>query len=319
MAAAVVGDDVFGEDPTVNLLQRRCADLLGKEAALFVPTGTMANLLAILAQTRPGDSVFMHRDAHPFRYESGNLGMIAGVLVHTLDGERGLLSVDALKANVTISADHHFSPPALATVENTTNRGGGAPYPLQQLEEVARAAREMALSLHMDGARLFNACVAEGVGAAQYARQADTVSFCFSKGLGAPVGSILAGTEEVIDHAHRFRKMLGGGMRQAGVLAAAALHALDHHVERLGEDHDRARRFRHALEGIDGVSFPYPTPTNIVYVDLPMDADRAVEALAAHGVGVLQTGPRQLRIVFHLDVDDEGLQTAVDAFKAVAA
>ena len=315
MAQAEVGDDVLGEDPSVNALQERVAEMLGKEAALFVPSGTMANLVAVLAQTRPGDSVLMHHDAHPFNYESGNLAMVAGVLVRTLGGECGILAPDEVAANIIQSDNHHFSNTTLVALENTTNRGGGAVYPLETVAAIGEVAHAAGLRVHCDGARVFNAVVASGVPVGEYARHVDTMSFCFSKGLGAPVGSILAGDGATIDRAHRYRKMLGGGMRQAGVLAAAGLYALEHHVDRLAEDHARAARFREALAEL--YVFPLPSPTNIVYLEMP-DAPALVQRLAARGVLVLATAPNRIRAVFHLDVSDEGLAQAVEAFQAEA-
>jgi threonine aldolase len=318
MASAEVGDDVFGEDPTVNELQRRAAGLLGKSAALFVPSGTMANLLAILSQTRPGDTVLLHEDSHPFNYESGGAAMVAGAMTKTLGGACGIIEPDTARAAIVRRDDHHYSNTMLIAIENTTNRGGGAIYPLETVTAIGAIAREHGLRFHCDGARLFNAVVATGVSAAQYARPCDTICFCFSKNLGAPVGSILAGDLETIDRAHRYRKLLGGGMRQAGILAAAALYALDHHVERLCKDHDRARRFREALRDVPGLAFPLPSPTNIVYVDVP-DAMKFVGRIAEQGVYALPTGPRRVRTVFHLDIDDEGLERAIHAFQAAAA
>ena len=313
MGRAEVGDDVFGEDPSVNALQDRVAKLLDKDAALFVPSGTMANLLAVLSQTRPGDSVILHEDAHPFNYESGNLGMVAGVLTRTLGGACGILSPEEVASRIVRGeTDHHLSSTTLISIENTTNRGGGAVYPVETVAGIGAVARNHGLKLHCDGARLFNAVVASRVGPAEYAQHVDTISFCFSKGLGAPVGSILAGDAETIDRAHRYRKMLGGGMRQAGVLAAAANYALDHHIERLKEDHERAARFRAALE--DDFVFPMPSPTNIVYIEVP-DAAVFAERLSRLGVLVLPVGRGRLRAVFHLGIQDEDVEGAVDAFR----
>ncbi|MDX9974732.1 MAG: GntG family PLP-dependent aldolase [FCB group bacterium] len=314
MAWAEVGDDVLGDDPTVNALQHHVARLLGKEASLFVPTGTMANLLAVLAQTRPGDSVLLHEDAHPFNYESGNLAMVAGVQARPLTGPYGILSAEDVFKGIVSGADHHHSPTTLVAIENTTNRGGGAIYPIETAAAIAAVARDRGLRVHCDGARLFNAVVETGIPAAEYARHADTVSFCFSKGLGAPVGSILAGDADTIDRAHRFRKMLGGGMRQAGILAAGALYALEHHVERLRDDHARAHRFRDMLMDIPGIAFPLPSPTNIIYLEVA-DAREVRDRLAAEGVAVLTTGLRRIRAVFHLDVSDEDLERVIDAFR----
>ncbi len=312
MAAAEVGDDVFGEDPTVNRLQERCAALLAKEAALFVPSGTMANLLAFLSQTRPGETIILHEDAHPYNYEAGNVAMVGGLLTRTLRGELGMLNRDTIAPSVVRTADHHFSETSLIAVENTTNRGGGNVYPLDTLREIRALADENAIKVHCDGARLFNAVVESGNTAADFAQHCDTVSFCFSKGLGAPAGSILAGTKETIDQAHRFRKMLGGAMRQTGVLAAAALYALDHNVERLAEDHRRAREFRAALEGRPRVSFPVPTPTNIVLFDLE-DVPAFIAKVGEADVRMIPMGPNRIRAVFHLDIDDKGLDRAIQA------
>lgn len=315
MAAAPVGDDVMGEDPTVNALEARVARMLGKERALFVPSGTMANLLAVVSQTRPGDSVILHQDAHPYVYESGNLAVVAGVLVSPRPGACGLLDPDDVAAAIVRTADHHRSNTTLVTIENTTNRGGGAVYPLATVEAICERAHQQGLRVHCDGARIFNAVIASGTPVRAYARPVDTISFCFSKGLGAPVGSILAGEADVIDRAHRYRKMLGGGMRQAGILAAAALHALDHHVDRLAEDHARAAAFLHALTD-RGIAAPLPAPTNIVFFDMP-DAAAAAARLAEEGLRVGVTAPTRLRAVFHLGIDDQGLARAIDALRVL--
>jgi threonine aldolase len=317
MARAEVGDDVFGDDPTVNALHQRVAKLAGKEAALFVPSGTMANLLAAVAQTQPGDTVILHADSHPFNYESGGLGMVAGVMTKTLSGSRGILVPDEVAAAIIRNDDHHYSQTALVSIENTTNRGGGAIYPVETVESIGAIAHENGMRLHCDGARIFNAIVASGNTLADYAKPCDTVSFCFSKGLGAPVGSILVGDRETIHRAHRYRKMLGGGMRQAGVLAAAALHALEHHVERLAEDHRRAQEFREQLLDVPGIAFPTDSPTNIVYLDVE-DAYTFSGRIAEHSVYAIPTSSTRIRAVFHLDVDDCGLDRAVQAFRFAA-
>ena len=312
MAAAEVGDDVFGEDPTVNELQDRVAKLLGKEAALFVPSGTMANLLAFLSQTRPGETVVLSEDAHPYNYEAANVAMIAGLLTRTIKGELGMITREQIAPYIIKNPDHHFSETTIIAVENTTNKGGGNIYSMDTLSEIRKIADESGMKIHCDGARLFNAVVESGHSAADFARHCDTVSFCFSKGLGAPVGSILSGDAYTIDRAHRFRKMLGGGMRQAGVLAAAARYALDNHIDRLREDHRRARQFREALEGQPGISFPMPTPTNIVFFDVP-DVPGFIADIGSNGVLMIPMGPTRVRAVFHLDIDDNGLDRAVSA------
>lgn len=316
MANAEVGDDVFGEDPTVERLQALAANLAQKEAALFVPSGTMANLLAVLAQTRPGDSVILHRDAHPYQYESGNMAAVAGVLPVTLPGDFGILNPEDVQSHIDSGADHHRSPTTLVSIENTTNRGGGAIYPVTTVQKLGEISRRHGLRLHCDGARIFHALVELGIPLSEYAQHVHTLSFCFSKGLGAPVGSILLGDKQTIERAHRFRKMLGGGMRQAGVLAAAALYALENNVERLKDDHKRARIFREELEKSCAISFPLPSPTNIVYLDVS-DAPSLASRLREWGILVLPVSKTRVRAVFHLDIDDGKLHRAIEAFRNV--
>lgn len=317
MAAAEVGDDVFGEDPTVNRLQQRVAELLGKEAALFVPSGTMANLVAIVAQTRPGESIVISEEAHPYLYEGANIAVVGSLLTRAVKCQLGILSAADVEANLVLSPDHHVSPTTLIAVENTTNRGAGNIYPIQVLRDIADLARKNNMKLHCDGARIFNAVVETGEPVSAYAEHCDTLSFCFSKGLGAPVGSIVVGTAHDIDRMHRIRKMLGGGMRQAGILAAAAIHALDNHVERLKEDHRRNAQFRQALENSTSIEFPMPTPTNIAMMDVP-DAADFVTKLAARDIMMIPMGPKRVRAVFHLDIDDRALETAIQACKQIA-
>lgn len=313
MAKAEVGDDVLGEDPSVNRLQERAAALLGKEAALFLPSGTMANLTAFLAQTRPGDSVILSEEAHPFHYENANLAMIGGLLTVTIPGVLAKINAEQVAKKINQVDDPHFSHTTLAAIENTTNRGGGACYTREEVAAIGAVCRERGLALHCDGARLFNAVAATGISAAEYAEPCDSMCFCLSKGLGAPVGSVLAGGREIIHRALRFRKMLGGGMRQAGILAAAGLYALEHHIEDLREDHRRARQFREALEAV-GLRFLLPSPTNILYVETP-DPPATVHALAEQGILVLEHGPDRIRAVFHRDITDSDLDQAVDVFK----
>ena len=320
MARAEVGDDVYGEDPTVNRLDAYAATLFGKEAALFVPSGTMANLVAFLAQTRPGDAVIMASGAHPYLYESGNIAMVGGLMPRLIEPEDGLLRGDAVKAAIDMGGDHHHTPTTLVAIENTYNTGGGVAYPLDVVAEVSAVAHDAGLKVHCDGARIFNALIAEGIEAKDFARHVDTISCCLSKGLGAPVGSLIVGDAATIDRAHRFRKMLGGGMRQAGILAAAGLYALERHVERLADDHRRAREFREALESLPGVRLPLPSPTNLVYFDVP-DVARVREALAERGVLIAggYDGSERMRAAFHLDVDDAGLERAIEAIREAVA
>ncbi|NLO34291.1 MAG: aminotransferase class I/II-fold pyridoxal phosphate-dependent enzyme [Candidatus Hydrogenedentes bacterium] len=313
MADAVVADDVYGEDPTVNRLQDVCAELMGKDAALFFPSGTMVNLAACLAQTRPGDSIILSESAHPFHYENANLAMVAGLLPRVIPDLLGKFSAEQVEAQVVYKDDAHLSPTTLVSVENTTNRGGGAYWDLYEMESVAAVCQRYKMRLHCDGARIFNACAVANIEARYYAKCCDTLCFCLSKGLGAPAGSVLVGDRDSIHKDRRFRKMLGGGMRQAGILAAAGLYALEHHRQDLSKDHDRARRFRRALEA-EGITFALPSPTNILYITVA-DADHAVQRLKERGVRVLAHNETRLRVVFHRDIDDQGLEKAIEAFK----
>lgn len=311
MAEAEVGDDVFSEDPTVNALQERCAALFGKEAALFVPSGTMANLLGLMSQSKPGETMLIHETGHAYRFEAGNVAGLAGLMTRTLQGELGKLTPETVKPHLVVNDNAHFSKPAVLSLENTTNMGGGNYYTPDEFEVLYGMAHEAGVKVHCDGARIMNACVAAGVSPADYGRYTDTITCCFSKGLGAPVGSILMGSEETIVSALRYRKMLGGGMRQAGVLAAAALYALDHHVDRLAEDHRRASMFRRALEGQDGITFPMSTPTNILFFNVD-DTGDFIEKAEKQGVRFLSTNPGRVRAVFHLGLDEESVNKAIN-------
>lgn len=315
MAEADVGDDVFGEDPTVNRLQERAAAFLGKEAALFVPTGSMANQIALKVHCQPGDDVIVGEASHNYLYESGAGGAIAGVQF-TLVGSGGTFTARDVEAAFKPAQNHHAAPTRLVCVENTHNRGGGIVWSQRLISEIAAVARPRGVALHLDGARLCNASAAQGATPAALAAPFDTVSLCFSKGLGAPVGSVIAGSRALVDRAHRFRKMLGGGMRQAGVLAAAALWALDNNVARLAEDHANARLLAERLAEIPGVSINLErVETNIVMVDLATRlpaADAVVEALKTRGVLCLPVGPRRLRLVTHLDADRAACERAVE-------
>jgi threonine aldolase len=312
MAAAEVGDDVFGEDPTINRLQERAAAFLGKEAALFVPSGSMANQIALKVHCQPGDEVIVGEGAHNNLYESGAAGAIAGVQL-TVAARGGLFTAADVEALYKPGTNHTFAPTRLVCIENTHNRGGGLCWRPREVAQIIEFCRARGLALHLDGARLCNAAVAQGVAAATLAASFDTVSMCFSKGLGAPVGSVIAGTRAHIERAHRFRKMLGGGMRQAGILAAAALYALDHNVERLAQDHANARLIAERLAQRPGVSVELPE-TNIILVDLaaPLPtAEAAASAFKAAGVRCLPFGPRRLRLVTHMDVDRAACEQAV--------
>jgi len=318
IAAAEVGDDVYGEDPTVNRLQEESARRLGVEAALFVPTGTMANQLAIRAQTRHGDVVIAGHGAHILRYESGAAAAISGVQVASI-GDDGFFSAEQLRAAVP-ARDPHPAPVTLMALENTHNAAGGTVWPFATFRDVADQAHQLGLRVHLDGARLFNAAVASGVDAARWAAAVDTVSFCFSKGLGAPVGSIVCGDRQTIDEMHRYRKMFGGGMRQAGIVAAAAQYALDHHVDRLATDHANARRLAEGMR-THGLSVAPMPATNIVLFH--SDRDRLLaRALADRGVLVSLMRPGTLRAVTHLGVRqatiDAAIERCAEAHRSVA-
>ncbi len=318
IAAAPVGDDVFGDDPTVLELERRCATLSGKAAALYVPSGTMGNQIAVRVLTSPGDEVLLEEQSHIFLYEQGGIASTSGCLAHIVRGERGALTVEGFEAALR-PADDHAARLSLVCMENTHNRAGGAIVPLARMQALAAAARARGVGLHLDGARLWNASVASGASIAQFAACADTTMMCFSKGLGAPVGSILVGDEPVIREARRVRKRLGGGMRQAGILAAACLHALDHHVERLAEDHARARRLAAGMRA-DGVAVEEPD-TNIVIATLAeaLDPARVLAAMEAQGVRMVAFGAGRIRAICHLDVDDAGVERAAAVFAAAVA
>ena len=302
MAQAPVGDDVWGEDPTVARLQERSADLLGKPAALFVPSGTMANQIALLTHCDRADEVFVGDGNHSLYYESGAGPAWAGV-TFTVVGRHGLFTAEQFVDTIR-PRDQHFPRPRLVTIENTHNRSGGRVFPQGDVEAIAEAAHSRGLSLHLDGARVWNASVATGTPPATPCGPVDSVSACFSKGLGAPVGSVLAGDKEFVTRAHRYRKMLGGGMRQAGILAGACLHALDHHVARLADDHDNARALARALSVVDGLRCdPTLVETNIVVFEVTTHSAADFVGLAAErGVKLAALDPTRVRAVTHLDV-----------------
>ncbi len=308
MASAAVGDDVYGEDPTVIALERRVAELLGKESALFVPSGTMSNQVALLVHTRPGDEVVIGEGAHVAFYESGAGAALAGVQFAQA-GAGGLFDADELSAAVKPKADYHPRT-SLVCLENTHNRAGGRIFPQIAVEAIVRRAREHGLAAHLDGARLWHTALATGTSEAELARPFDTVSVCFSKGLGAPVGSALVGSRDALGAARRFRKMLGGGMRQAGILAAGALFALEHQRQRLSLDHDSARLLARGLAQLPGLRV-VPPETNIVSVAIEgLSAERVVAEARSRGVLINATGARSLRAVTHLDLSAADVERA---------
>ena len=316
MAAAVVGDDVWGEDPTVIELQDRVAALLGKEAALFVPSGTMSNLIALRLHCRPGEAVICEAQSHIYIYEQGGYAQINGAIARPLPGRNGVLEREQLEA-LPHQDNPHFPRIRLLWLENTHNRGGGKIQPYENVESLCGWARQKGLRAHLDGARLWNAAVASGIAPARWAQHFDTASVCFSKGLGAPVGSAIAGPRDLIREALRHRKVFGGGMRQAGVLAAAALYALDHHVERLAEDHANAQKLAAGLREISGLRLdPETINTNLVFFHLQpggLTAAELVERLRGRGILMGETGPCSIRAATHLDVTAGDVQQAIEA------
>lgn len=320
MAEAEVGDDVFGEDPTVNRLQEVVANLLGHEAALFVPSGSMGNQIAIRCHTQPGDEVICEAGAHFLHYELGGLAAWSGVHARTINGTRGVITPEQIAALLR-PAVYYMPTTKLIAIENTHNSAGGTIFPVEEIKRIAVFAREQGLRLHLDGARLWNASAATKISLKEYASVCDSVSVCFSKGLGAPVGSALAGSREFIERARRVRKMFGGGMRQVGILAAAALHALEHHRARLVDDHRNARNLAEGLAALEGVRIDLASvQTNIVMIDLAAtkrEAATVVSQLREEGVWVVPFGKHVLRAVTHLEISAEAILRALAAFKKI--
>ncbi|MGE3535850.1 MAG: low-specificity L-threonine aldolase [Candidatus Tectimicrobiota bacterium] len=316
MAEAEVGDDVFSEDPCVNRLQEMTARLLGKEAALFVPSGTMANQICIKVHTQPGDEIIMERTNHPFNSESGGLAAISGVQVNLVDGQRGVISAAQVAKAIRRGDNVHNAPTRLVCLENTHNRGGGNVYPLETIREIHEVARQHGLAMHLDGARLLNACVASGLAATDFTSSFESCTLCLSKGLGAPVGSVIAASADFIQRALRYRKMFGGGMRQAGIVAAAGIYALEHHVERLAEDHQHAKLLAERICSAPGLQLnPQDIETNIIYLRLDptvarLDAPGLQQAMRAQGVLALAVDQQHMRLVTHLDVTRADIEQA---------
>lgn len=311
MLEAEVGDDVFGEDPTALRLEARVAEILGKEAAVFVPSGVMGNQLAIKVHTRPGDEVVVAERSHILHYESGAPGLLSGVQLRPIEEPRGFLTGEAVAA--VVRGRYDWEPRTrLVCLENTVNKAGGRVLPLALIREVAEVARAHDLRLHLDGARLWNAAVASGQSEAEIAAPFDTVTVCLSKGLGAPVGSVLAGDTETIRLARRYRKLFGGGMRQIGILAAAGLYALDHHRAGLAEDHARAQRLAETLAALPAFEIdPATVETNIIIAETQPPATEVLERLEARGVRLVAFGPRTVRATLHRDVPDEDVDTVI--------
>lgn len=312
IAEAELGDDVFDDDPTIHRLQETAARMLGKEAALFVPSGTMGNTIAVKVHTRPGDEILLDWDAHSMCYEVGMPATIAQVVTRQFRSKSGVPNVEEIASAIQIET-LHAPGTALLVLENTHNRAGGTIIPLEVHRQLWQMAQERNIRVHLDGARLFNAVVATSVPASEFAACADSVTFCLSKGLGCPVGSVLCGTTEFIGKARRVRKMLGGGMRQAGILAAAGLYALEHHIERLAEDHANARALAQGLVHVPNIGLETAEPpTNMVYFTTPVSAANFAERLAdQHGVLSTPMGLHRLRMVTHLDVNREDIERAI--------
>ena len=314
IAEAEVGDEQRRQDPTVSLLQARVAELLGQEAGLFLPSGTMCNEIAMRLHVGPaGDEVILDRTAHPIIAEAGGPAALAGAMIRALDGEGGVFTAEQVKQAVR-PPDRHMPRTRLVSVEQTTNMGGGRVWPLDTVEQVLGVAREHGLRTHMDGARLMNAVAASGIAAADYASGFDTAWLDFSKGLGAPVGAVLGGSHDLIEEAWRWKQMMGGALRQAGIVAAACVYALDNHVERLADDHEHARLLAGGLAELGLDVLPQETNIVIAHVD---DPQAVLRAMAEQGVEISAGGPGRIRCVTHLDVDRAGVERALDAFRTV--
>ena len=318
MMAAPVGDDVFGEDPTINELQERTAQYLGHEAGLFVPSGTMANQIAIKVHTRPGDEVICHHTAHIYNYEGGGVAFNSGCQVRSVGGERGLIDFNGL-AEALQPTDVHKCPSRLLVAENTANKGGGSCYSVETLQQMQAWSQQHGLHFHLDGARLWNALVAKNQNPQEIGALFNSVSVCFSKGLGCPVGSVLVGSQGFIDEARYIRKKMGGGMRQAGYLAAAAIYALDNHVERLAQDHARASRLEEALQNCNLVARVNPVETNIVifHTHTEADARHFMKEMETAGVKMVAMGTTTLRFVTHLNLSDGNIDAVIKALRQI--
>lgn len=319
MAMAPVGDDVFGEDPTVKKLEDRLAEMFGHEAGLFCPSGTMTNQIAINVHTRPGDEVICDPDSHIYKYEGGGIMANSGCSVKFVHGDRGRFTVEEVRNAMNPASDPHMPLSRLVCIENTFNRGGGSIWDIEQIQAIKQFCQEEELSLHLDGARLFNALVATGISASEIGKLFQSISICLSKGLGAPIGSVLLGDRDFIRRAHRVRKRFGGGMRQVGVVAAAGLFAIDNNVERLADDHYRASQLGLALEEQEFVKEVLPIETNIVVFRLK-DGDRVgkiVDELAAHGVLTIPFGHDMIRMVTHLDIRDNDIKETINVLNKI--
>lgn len=319
MMKAEVGDDVFREDPTVLELERKVAEMFGKEAALFTPSGTMANQIAINVHTQPGKQVVCDKTAHIYNFENGGIAVNSGCSVKLIDGDRGRFSAEDLKKAIQVNSTYYMQETGLVSIENTTNLGGGATWDLEEIKNISRVCKENNLPFHMDGARLFNALVANNESPKQYGELFDSISICISKGLGAPVGSVLMGKQEHINKALRVRKMMGGGMRQVGYLAAACIYALDNNVQRLADDHLRAKKIEKSLKKQNYVKSVLPVETNIVIFELNdiISQDEFMKKLNDDNIFIVSMGGGKLRITTHLDFNDADLEIVLSVLDTI--
>jgi len=317
MFAAQVGDDVFGDDPTINALESKVADMFGMEAALFCASGTMANQIAIKAHTQPGDEVICHKLSHVYYYEGGGIAMNSGASVCLLEGDQGRITAADVTAHINPPNDPHRPLTRLVSVENTMNKGGGSIYDFNELQAIGKVCTENGLKFHLDGARLFNALVETDVTTGDYGQLFDSISICISKGLGAPVGSVLIGNKEFIKKSRRIRKVFGGGMRQAGYLAAACIYALDNNVERLREDHRKAKELENLLQTLPYIKEVTPVQTNLVFFSLKdeMPVDIFLRKLRENDIYAMALAPQQVRFVTHLDISDEMIEKVKTVLK----
>lgn len=317
MSSAEVGDDVFGEDPTVNELQQVVARMFDKEVGLYIPSGTMGNQLAVKTHTHPGNEIILEADAHIFKYEAGAAGMLSGVITKILPGVNGVLTADQIDHSVNRTDDIHAAPTGLIALENTHNRAGGTIYPLDEIQKISEVAHRRNIPLHLDGARIMNACIATNIKPMEYGKYFDSISICLSKGLGAPVGSVLVGTKNFIDKARYYRKAYGGGMRQAGILAAAGLYALRHNLDKLREDHLKAKKLAEAVSQLNSFSIDLATvQTNIVIFSVKNGTSyEIIEKLKDQGILAIPFSDVKIRFVTHLDVSMDDIDHTINSLK----
>ncbi len=319
MFSAKVGDDVFNEDPTIIELEQKAATLFGKEAALFCPSGTMTNQIAIKVHTKPGDEIICDQTAHVYNYEGGGIGFNSGCSVRLLQGDKGRFTTGDVTENINPADDVHRPLSRLVVIENTSNRGGGSIWDVNEIKNISESCKKNGLALHLDGARLFNALIETGETAIQHGNFFDSISICLSKGLGAPVGSLLIGNSAFIRQARRVRKVFGGGMRQAGYLAAAGIFALDNHINRLKEDHNRAHQLGKMIENLPFITEVFPIQTNIVIfkLDEKMPSETFLKKLSDNEILAVQFGKQTIRLVTHLDFTNEMLMEVEMVFKKI--